>query len=67
MLPITANHFCQNPTSNRLTFIYILDSILKNVQGHYIRLFEQRIGEIFQVAFENTSRESEKKALIKLI
>ncbi|TNV87107.1 hypothetical protein FGO68_gene11194 [Halteria grandinella] len=50
-----------------LTFIYILDSILKNVQGHYIRLFEQRIGEIFQVAFENTSRESEKKALIKLI
>jgi hypothetical protein len=37
------------------------------VQGNYLRIFEQRIGDIFQVAFENASRESERKALIKLI
>jgi hypothetical protein len=31
--------------------MYILDSILKNVQGNYLRIFESRIQEIFPCAF----------------
>ncbi len=42
-----------------------MDSILKNVQGEYIRLFEDKIVAIFDSIFEQASME-EKKSLIKM-
>lgn len=51
---------------NKLTFIYILDSILKNVQGDYIRLFEEKIAALFETAFESTTSMDEKRSLIKM-
>lgn len=42
-----------------------MDSIIKNVQGEYIRLFEDRIAAIFDSAFENAPLE-EKRSLIKM-
>jgi CID domain len=47
--------------------MYIIDSILKNVQGKYIKNFEQRIGEVFQSAFLNAQSDDQRKSLIKLI
>lgn len=49
-----------------MTFIYILDSILKNVQGDYIRLFEEKIAALFETAFESTTSMDEKRSLIKM-
>jgi len=42
-----------------------MDSILKNVQGDYIRLFEGKIATIFESAFEAASMD-EKRSLLKM-
>jgi hypothetical protein len=49
-----------------MTYMYILDSILKYVQGDYIKLFEERIAEVFDKTFENAKSMDEKKSLIKM-
>ena len=46
--------------------MYILDSILKNVQGNYIHLFEHAVPLVIKVAFTGATTDDEKKALIKL-
>lgn len=51
---------------NRLTYMYILDSILKNVQGQFVRLIETRLPNAFQMAFQLAPNDDERKALIKL-
>eukprot|EP00347_Sterkiella_histriomuscorum_P003197 403365218 len=53
-------------SQNRLVYIYILDSILKNVQGDYIRFFEERIREIFERTFTQSVSMEEKRALLKM-
>lgn len=45
--------------------MFIMDSILKNVQGNYIRLIEERIKEIFLDSFTRADI-NEKKSLIKM-
>ena len=45
--------------------MYILDSILKNVQGDYITFFEERIHEIFVRIFRNSNLE-ERRSLVKM-
>lgn len=50
----------------RLTYMYILDSILKNVQGSYVQLFEHAMPQVLQVAFASATTDDEKKAFIKL-
>ena len=45
--------------------MYILDSILKNVQGDYINFFEERIHEIFVRIFRNSNLE-ERRSLVKI-
>jgi hypothetical protein len=45
--------------------MYILDSILKNVQGDYINFFEEKIYEVFVRIFRNSTIE-EKRSLIKM-
>jgi hypothetical protein len=45
--------------------MYILDSILKNVQGDYINFFEEQIHEAFVRIFRNSTIE-EKRSLIKM-
>jgi hypothetical protein len=46
--------------------MYILDSILKNVQGNYVQHIESQIVLVFQTAFANCRNDDELKALIKL-
>ena len=46
--------------------MYILDSILKNVQGNYIKQFEQQMPQVFEIAFQNSKDDGQRKALIKL-
>jgi hypothetical protein len=46
--------------------MYILDSILKNVQGRFVKHFEEKIPDIFNVAFLNARSDGERKSLIKL-
>lgn len=48
-----------------MTYMYILDSILKNVQGDYITFFEERIHEIFVRIFRNSNLE-ERRSLVKM-
>ncbi len=43
----------------------ILDSIVKQVQGDYIKNFESRIAELFGETFEKCEMEA-KKSLIKM-
>jgi len=45
--------------------MYIMDSILKNVQGNYIGLYEERITQIFMDSFPKAEL-AEKKSLIKM-
>ena len=45
--------------------MYILDSILKNVQGDYINFFEEKIVDVFVKIFRNSTIE-EKRSLIKM-
>lgn len=47
--------------------MYILDSILKNVQGNYVSIFESRIAEVFQSSFLNARGDDERKSLMKLV
>lgn len=56
----------QNKSGNRLTYMYMLDSILKNVQGNYVRHFESRIQQLFQIAFNAAQFDDERRAMIKL-
>ena len=51
---------------NKLTYVYIMDSIIKNVQGEYIRLFEEKLANIFEVVFEGATSMEEKKSLLKM-
>lgn len=51
---------------NKLTYVYIMDSIIKNVQGEYIRLFEEKLANIFEVVFEGATAMEEKKSLLKM-
>ena len=46
--------------------MYILDSILKNVQGNYVHIFQGSISQIFQLAFTQATSDLEQKSLIKL-
>lgn len=46
--------------------MYILDSILKNVQGDYVKLFQERIATIFASIFANSQSIDEKRSLIKM-
>ena len=47
--------------------MYILDSILKNVQGYYVSLFQARMPQLFLLAFQNATSDSQRRALIKLL
>ena len=47
--------------------MYILDSILKNVQGYYVSLFQARMPQLFLLAFQNAASDSQRRALIKLL
>jgi hypothetical protein len=44
-----------------------MDSILKNVQGHFVNLFQAKMPLLFQMAFQNATSDSQRKALIKLL
>lgn len=46
--------------------MYILDSVLKNVQGNYVQHIESQIVMVFQTAFTNCRNDDELKALIRL-
>ena len=46
--------------------MYIIDSILKNVQGNYVTLFETQISQVFRTAFTQARTDDERKSLIKL-
>ena len=46
--------------------MYILDSILKNVQGDYIQNFEAIIPEVFQETFKRAQSMEDKRSLIKM-
>lgn len=46
--------------------MYIIDSILKNVQGSFVPLFEQSMPRVFSFAFTQAANDDEKRALIKL-
>ena len=43
-----------------------MDSIIKNVQGKYIKLFEEKLANIFEVVFEGATAMEEKKSLLKM-
>ena len=47
--------------------MYILDSILKNVQGYYINLFQARMPQLFPIAFQNATSDGQRRSLIKLL
>ena len=43
-----------------------MDSILKNVQGDYIKHFEAHIAQVFIDTFQRAATMEEKKSLIKM-
>ena len=47
--------------------IYIIDRIIKNVQGDYIKHFEANINWAFNLIFQKTQSPGEKKTLLKMI
>lgn len=65
MLVANALEYKITSSPNKLAFVCIMDSILKNVQGDYIRLFEGKIATIFDSAFEAASMD-EKRSLLKM-
>jgi len=54
-------------SQNRLPYIYVMDSIIKNVQGNYIQAFEERIVFIFVETYKKLQSQREKSTMVKLL
>ena len=42
----------QCPAQHKLPCLYLIDSIVKNVKGDYVKLFQQKIPHLFSHIFE---------------
>ena len=45
----------QCPPSNKLTYLYVMDSIVKNVRGPYLDAFANRVVNLFQTTLETNA------------
>ncbi|XP_076041386.1 uncharacterized protein LOC143025504 isoform X2 [Oratosquilla oratoria] len=58
---VIEQHLEQAPTNHKLPVLYLIDSIVKNVGGDYVRLFGQNLVHTFKGVFEKVDERTRKK------